>query len=145
MTKKSEENNNRIKCNELIREGNLYYNRQEYERSAEKYERAGKWAISHSLSNETIKEAFWLATVSWISACKIENVFRLLEKETFNGKDEILKESYKMINEILVDVKQMINNNNFPVRERRIQMFERPFSGKDLLKIMRKDLQRKDS
>ena len=102
------EKDNRVKGTALILEGNLYYNKQEYKRSAETYERAGKWAISHSLSNKAIKEAFWMATNAWISACKIENAFRILENENFEGKYELLDELYSKIE---VMVKKLVSNH----------------------------------
>jgi len=146
----------------LIREGNLYFNRQEYEKSAETYERVGQWAITHSLSNQAISEAFKLAINAWISSCKIENVFRILEKETFDGKFEILRDSYKQIeamvkylilnnkmeqpsgDELLMKVKQKLNELKpeapVEVQEGGSQLFKKPFSAKELLKELREDL-----
>ncbi|HEC40236.1 MAG TPA: hypothetical protein ENI29_18500 [bacterium] len=67
------------KFNSLVQDGNLYYNKQQYEKSSRLYERAGQFAINNSLSKEKIKEVFWLAITSWISACKIDNIFRILK------------------------------------------------------------------
>jgi len=143
----------------LILEGNGFYNRQEYEKSAKQYEKAGQWAIEHSLNKDKIKEAFRLAIISWISACKMDNVFRILEKENFNNKFEILNESYTKI-EMMVN--HLVNNNKMEqtsgdeLLEKVKQKLKeikpltpsttdvKPFSGKEVLKKIQEVLQRKN-
>ena len=98
----------RIIANEMILKGNIKFNKQEFEAAAKLYERAGQWAISQSLSSEIITEAFRLAITSWISVCRIENVFRILEKENFDNKFEILNKSFTKIEAM---VKHLVSNN----------------------------------
>ena len=76
----------------MIREGTFYFNKQEYESAAKQYEIAGQWASIETLEKEIIDEAFRLAITSWISACKVENAFRILESLSHQEALTILKE-----------------------------------------------------
>ena len=76
----------------MIREGNVHFNKQEYEAAAKQYERAGQWASIEILEKEIIDEAFRLAITSWISACKVENAFRILESLSHQEALIIFKE-----------------------------------------------------
>lgn len=76
----------------MIREGNVYFNKKEYELAAKQYERAGQWASIEILEKKIIDEAFRLAITSWISACKVENAFRILENLSHQEVLTILKE-----------------------------------------------------
>ncbi|MFX0083324.1 MAG: hypothetical protein ACFE94_16380 [Candidatus Hodarchaeota archaeon] len=76
----------------MKREGNLYFNKNEYETAAKQYERAGQWASIELLEKKIIEEAFRLAITSWISACKVENAFRILENLSHQESQTILKE-----------------------------------------------------
>jgi len=143
-------------CNQLILEGNFYFNQQNYEKSAKQYEKAGEWAIQNSLSKEIIFEAFDLALSSWISACKVDNVFRILEKETFEGKYEMLKDLYPKIEKMvehqinkkrmektagdkLLDKfkKKLIEIKPNDVQKEKTQIRKKPFSGKKYLEELK--------
>ena len=76
----------------MIREGTFFFNKQEYESAAKQYERAGQWSSIEILEKEIIDEAFRLAITSWISACKVENAFRILESLSHQEALTILKE-----------------------------------------------------
>ena len=78
----------------MIRDANLYFNKQDYEVAAKQYERAGQWSHIESLDKRIIDEAFRLAITSWISACRVENAFRILEnlpQETQTILKEVLE------------------------------------------------------
>ena len=76
----------------MIREGTFYFNKHEYETAAKQYERAGQWSSIELLDKKIIDEAFRLAITSWISACKVENAFRILESLSHQEAQTILKE-----------------------------------------------------
>jgi len=76
----------------MIREGTFYFNKHEYETAAKQYERAGQWSSIELLDKKIIDEAFRLAITSWISACKVENAFRILESLSHIEAQTILKE-----------------------------------------------------
>lgn len=86
----------------LIREGNLYFNRQEFENAARQYERAGEWSSIEQLENTIIDDAFRLAIISWISACEFENAFRIINKFPPKKKIMLLNEMAEKI-EITID------------------------------------------
>ncbi|MFX1376085.1 MAG: hypothetical protein ACFFA0_09755 [Promethearchaeota archaeon] len=92
IDKKKSINFKRLYVDAMIREANLFFNRQEYEAAAKKYERAGQWASIESLEKKIIDEAFRLAITSWISACKVENAFRIIESLSHQEAQIILTE-----------------------------------------------------
>jgi len=93
----------------LIREGNLFFNREEYENAAIQYERAAQWSSIELLDKALILEAFKLAINSWISASKIENAFRILENLPHNEVITILRE---ISNKIEGTVDYLVGTNN---------------------------------
>ncbi|MFX1469109.1 MAG: hypothetical protein ACFFB8_10635 [Promethearchaeota archaeon] len=76
----------------IIREGNLLFNRNEYERAARNYETAAHFASLEFLDKELTHEAFRSATNSWISACRVEDAFRILESLPHQEVIALLKE-----------------------------------------------------
>ncbi|MFW9878100.1 MAG: hypothetical protein ACFFG0_33890, partial [Candidatus Thorarchaeota archaeon] len=106
IDKRKSVNFKKLYVDAMIREGNLYFNKQEYETAAKQYERSGQWASIELLNKEIIDEAFKLAITSWISACKVENAFRILEDLSHQEAQAILKEVTSKIGkaaEFLVD------------------------------------------
>ena len=81
----------------MIREGNINFNKQEFDLAAKNYERAGQWASIELLEKEIIKEAFKLAITSWISACKVENAFKILDTLPHTEAIQLLKEFLEKI------------------------------------------------
>jgi hypothetical protein len=75
----------------MLREANLFFNKQEYETAALQYERAGQWASLESLDRDIVSEAFKLAINSWISACQVEKAFMILENLPHEEVQTILK------------------------------------------------------
>ncbi|MFX1276395.1 MAG: hypothetical protein ACFFAT_15320 [Promethearchaeota archaeon] len=64
----------------MIVEGNQLFNKNKYENAAIQYESAGQWASIELGDKEIIKTSFELAINSWISACKCEKGFLILER-----------------------------------------------------------------
>ncbi|MFW9940914.1 MAG: hypothetical protein ACFFFT_07725 [Candidatus Thorarchaeota archaeon] len=92
IDKKKSVNFKKLYAEAMIREGNLHFNKNEYETAAKQYERAGQWCSIELLDKEIIDEAFTLAITAWISACKVENAFRILESLSHQETHKILKE-----------------------------------------------------
>ncbi|MFX0034391.1 MAG: hypothetical protein ACFE9I_01970 [Candidatus Hermodarchaeota archaeon] len=82
----------RLYADAIIREGNLYFNRNEFERAARNYEIAAHWASLEFLDKELTHEAFRSAINSWISACRVEDAFRILESLPHQAVIALLKE-----------------------------------------------------
>ncbi|MFX1570788.1 MAG: hypothetical protein ACFFCV_20815, partial [Promethearchaeota archaeon] len=93
----------------MIREGNLAFNRNEYERAAKNYERAAQWSSIESLDKTFIDEAFKLSINSWISACKVDNALRILDSLPHQGVITILTE---ISNKICSAADYLVSINN---------------------------------
>jgi hypothetical protein len=76
----------------MIRDANLAFNRGEYESAANQYEKAGQWASLEFLDKNVINSTFRMAISSWISACKVENAFRILDNLSHEEIQFIMKE-----------------------------------------------------
>ncbi len=94
----------------LIREGNLYFNRKEFEKAARQYEKTAQWSSIESLDTGLIYEAFKLGINSWISSCKVENAFKILDNLPHKLVLSILKEISKKIQ---AAAEYLIEINNF--------------------------------
>ncbi|MFW9865788.1 MAG: hypothetical protein ACFFEN_06770 [Candidatus Thorarchaeota archaeon] len=92
IDKRKSVNFKKLYAREMIRDANLYFNKEDYEVAAKKYERAGQWASIELLDKEMIQDAFRLAITSWISACRVENAFRILDSLPHGELQTILKE-----------------------------------------------------
>lgn len=76
----------------MILEGNKLFNKKNYELAAKQYESAGQWISIELNEKDLISKSFKLAITSWISACKCENAFKLLERVPHDDVFSILKE-----------------------------------------------------
>jgi len=94
----------------IIREGNLFFNKNEFEQAARNYERAAQWSSIEFLDKTFIHEAFRLAINSWISACRVEDAFRILQSLPHQGVINILKE---ISDKIGAAADYLVNINNY--------------------------------
>jgi hypothetical protein len=89
---KKSENFKRLYAESMIREGNVLFNKRTFEEAARQYESAAQW-VALELEDEELKnEAFKLAINSWISACKVENAFKIIKNLPHEITIEILHE-----------------------------------------------------
>jgi len=70
----------RLYAETMIREGNKLFNKGDYEFSARQYENAAQWSLIELKDKDLIIKSFRLAINSWISACRVENAFTILER-----------------------------------------------------------------
>ena len=94
----------------MIREGNFFFNRKDYEKAARQYERTAQWSSIESLETNLIRDAFKLAINSWISACNVEKAFRILDSLRHTDVLSILKE---VSDKIAAAADFLIDNGNF--------------------------------
>ncbi len=109
IDKKKSQNFKKLYADAMIREGNIYFNKQEFETAASQYERAGQWSSIEMLDEKLVKEAFRLAINSWISACQVEKAFKILENLPHEEGQNILRSLSERIGEVaefLVDNKK---------------------------------------
>ena len=74
----------------MIVDGNLLFNKNKYEMAAKQYEGAGQWASIELGDKEIIKTSFELAINAWISACRCEKAFLILERLPHENINTIL-------------------------------------------------------
>ena len=110
IDKKKSVNFKKLYVEAMIREGNFCFNKRDYETAAKQYERAGQWASIELLDKKIIDEAFRLAITSWISACKVEKAFRILESLSHQEAQMILKE---LTGKIGNAAEFLVENNRF--------------------------------
>jgi hypothetical protein len=109
IDKKKEPYFKKLYAEAMIREGNIHFNKQEFENAAKQYEKAGEWSSKKLLDKEMINRAFGLAINSWISACKFEEAIRVLEKIPKEEKQNALKyysEKVKAMGKYLLKAKR---------------------------------------
>lgn len=101
VDKKKAENFKRLYTESMILEGNKLFNTRKFSESARQYESAAQWAALE-LEDEGLKnEAFKLAITSWISACKMEYVFKIIKNLLHDLTLEILREFLPKIIEMV--------------------------------------------
>ena len=99
----------------MIREGNIYFNKKEYELAANQYEEAAHWSEQELVEKTMIDMAYKLAINSWISASKFENAFRILDNFPHNMKVLILNEIAEKIGAVIDYL--IINNKSVRAKE----------------------------
>ncbi|MBY9008619.1 MAG: hypothetical protein KGD74_01980 [Candidatus Lokiarchaeota archaeon] len=92
VDKKKAENFKRLHAESMIREGNKLFNKHTFDEAARQYEAAAQWAALEYEDEELKNEAFKLAITSWISACKVENFFKIIKNLTHDLTQEILQD-----------------------------------------------------
>ncbi|MFW9783072.1 MAG: hypothetical protein ACFFFB_12390, partial [Candidatus Heimdallarchaeota archaeon] len=94
----------------MITEANITFNKGEYESAAKQYEKAGQWASLEFLDKNVINAAFKMSISSWISACKVENAFNILDNLSHDEIQAIMKEiSLK----IVASADYLVNTDKF--------------------------------
>jgi hypothetical protein len=79
VDKYKSKNYQRLYAEAILTEGNKLFNRQKYELAAKKYLSAAQWSAIELKDRQLMNEAFKLAINSWISACRVEYAFQILE------------------------------------------------------------------
>ncbi|MFW9989627.1 MAG: hypothetical protein ACFFC3_13310 [Candidatus Odinarchaeota archaeon] len=118
----------------IIREGNQFFNRNEYKRAARNYERAAQWSSIESLDKLFINEAFRLAINSWVSACKIEDAFRILQSMPHKDVLVILKEIAK---KIAAAAEYLFSINNIELAREQLYIAINRYQREDLFKELK--------
>jgi len=98
---KKSENFKRLYAESMILEGNKLFNTRKFNESARQYESTAQWAALELEDEELRNEAFKLAITSWISACKMENVFKIIKNLPHDLILEILHEFLPKIIEMV--------------------------------------------
>ncbi len=110
VDKKKSLNFKKLYADAIIREGNLLFNKNEFEQAATNYERAAQWSSIELLDKVFIYEAFKLAISSWISACRVDDALRILDSLPHQDVIILLKE---LSDKICAAADYLVSLNNF--------------------------------
>jgi len=78
VDKKKSENFKKLYADSIVLEGNKLFNKRQYDLAARQYLAAAQWSSIELKDNDLRDESFLLAINSWISACKVENAFKII-------------------------------------------------------------------
>ncbi|MHA1293605.1 MAG: hypothetical protein ACTSQJ_13180 [Promethearchaeota archaeon] len=92
VDKRKSNNFKKLYAEAMVREANKLFNTRKFEMAARQYEMAGQWSSIELKDKTIIQEAFRLAINSWISACKCNNAFRILERLPHKEKIKVLND-----------------------------------------------------
>ncbi|MFX1316067.1 MAG: hypothetical protein ACFE9T_09410, partial [Promethearchaeota archaeon] len=110
VDRKKSINYKKLHAEAMITDGNRLFNKGKYEKAARIYEKVAQWSSIELGDDKIIQEAFRLAINSWISACSIENAFRILESLRHEDLLIILKE---ISEKIRAEGDYLVSINNF--------------------------------
>jgi len=92
VDKKKSENFKRLYAESMILEGNKLFNKHKFDESGRQYEAAAQYAALEYEGEELKNEAFKLGITSWISACKMENAFKIIKNLPHGLTQEIMQD-----------------------------------------------------
>jgi hypothetical protein len=125
----------------MILEGNKLFNKKNYETAAIQYENAGQWASIELEDQELVKKSFNLAITSWISACKCDKAFKVLERLPHKEVILILEE---ITDKIINVIDYLASNGNFEAAKDQlyysIQIYQREGLFDNLKKFTNKQI-----
>jgi len=78
VDKRKSENFKKLYADSMVLEGNKLFNKRQYDLAARQYLAAAQWSSIELKDNGLRDESFILAINSWISACKVENAFKII-------------------------------------------------------------------
>ncbi len=78
VDKKKSENFKKLYADSMVLEGNKLFNKRQYDLAARQYLAAAQWSSIELKDNDLRDESFLLAINSWVSACKVENAFEII-------------------------------------------------------------------
>ncbi|MBY8988601.1 MAG: hypothetical protein KGD61_09120 [Candidatus Lokiarchaeota archaeon] len=78
VDKKKEDNFKGLYAESMVLEGNKLFNQRKFVQAAKLYLAAAQWSAIEIRDNTLMEESFKLAINSYISACRVENAFKIL-------------------------------------------------------------------
>ncbi len=98
VDKKKADNYKRLYAESMVLEGNKLFNKRKYAQAAKQYLAAAQWAAIEIRDTNLMDESFKLAINSYISACRVENAFKILDNLPHDKSLFILSEIAEKIN-----------------------------------------------
>ncbi|MFW9826772.1 MAG: hypothetical protein ACFFEY_04020 [Candidatus Thorarchaeota archaeon] len=116
-------------ADQLLVDGNRFFNNAEYEKAARRYEQAAQWSSLELLDTDFINELFSLAINSWISACRVEDAFRILKSLPHKTEISILKE---ILDKIISEADYLISKNDLDLAKKQLYFAVNRYQVEDL-------------
>lgn len=139
VDRKKSINYKKLYAEAMITDGNRLFNKGKYKDAARIYEKVAQWSSIELQDDKIIHEAFRLSINSWISACRVENAFRILESLPHKEILTILKEISDKIRD---EADFLVSINDFEsAREqlyRSIERYQREGLSEELEKLTTK-------
>ncbi|MFX1574672.1 MAG: hypothetical protein ACFFB0_18200 [Promethearchaeota archaeon] len=135
IDKKKSYNYKKLYAEAMITDGNRLFNKNKYEKAARMYEQAAQWSSIESIENSLIDEAFRLSVSSWISACKVEDAFRILESLPHKTIIMILRE---IVDKIVAEGEYLISSDNFELAREQLYRAINRYQREDLFEELKK-------
>ncbi|MFX0049026.1 MAG: hypothetical protein ACFE8G_12785, partial [Candidatus Hermodarchaeota archaeon] len=108
-TKKSD-NFKRLYAESMVLEGNKLFNKRKFVQAAKQYLAAAQWSALEIKDNNLMDESFKLAINSYISACRLENAFKILNNLPHKQSLLLLRE---LATKIIATADYLIKEENF--------------------------------
>ncbi|MFX1446607.1 MAG: hypothetical protein ACFFCG_00560, partial [Promethearchaeota archaeon] len=108
-TKKSD-NFKRLYAEIMVLEGNKLFNKRKFVQAAKQYLAAAQWSALEIRDNNLMDESFKLAINSYISACRVENAFKILNNLPHKQSLLLLRE---LATKIIAAADYLIKEENF--------------------------------
>ncbi len=135
VDKRKSYNYKKLYAEAMITDGNRLFNNTKYEEAARLYEQAAQWSSIESLDRSLIHEAFRLSVNSWISACKVEDTFRILESLPHKGIIMILGE---IVDKIVAEADYLFSTNNYQLAKEQLYRAINRYQQEDLFEELKK-------
>ncbi|MBD3215982.1 MAG: hypothetical protein GF311_25445 [Candidatus Lokiarchaeota archaeon] len=125
----------RLYTETMIREGNKLFNKGDYEFAARQYENAAQWSLIELKNKELIIKSFKLAINSWISACRVENAFTILERLPHQ---EIKKTLNELTEKVLSAADYLVSIGNLEAAREQLYISIHTYQREGLFEAMEK-------
>ncbi|MFX1312363.1 MAG: hypothetical protein ACFFHD_07095, partial [Promethearchaeota archaeon] len=135
LDKRKSNNYKKLYAEAIITDGNRLFNKSKYKKAARMYEQAAQWSSIELLDRSLIDEAFKLSVNSWISACKVEDAFRILESLPHKEIISILKE---IVDKIVAEADFLLNTRNYQLTKDQLYLAINRYQQEDLFEELKK-------
>jgi hypothetical protein len=110
VDQKKVDNFKRLYAESMVIEGNRLLNNRKFSQAAKQYLAAAQWSAIELKDSDLMDESFKLAIISYISACRVENAFNILNNLPHNQSLIILQE---LTEKIIAAADYLIKEKNY--------------------------------
>ncbi len=132
--KKSKDFKN-IYAEKMIEEGNKLFSNKTYELAALQYEKAAQWTAINLDDKKITQDSFKLSINSWISACKCEKAFRILDRLPH---EEVINILIEITKKIIDSAEYLVSIRNFELANEQLYISIYIYQREGLFEELRK-------